>query len=80
MNPTTGKTKKRGIVTDPMLRDNSWIIDRISIIAEYYIDNETIQAYTKARKPRMHSVASEGWAPYIPPTAENANIPENPLL
>ena len=53
-------------MTDPMLRNNSWIIDRISIIAEYYIDNETIQSYTKARKPRMHNIASEGWTPYIP--------------
>lgn len=68
-------------MTDPMLRNNSWIVDRISVIAEYYIDSETIQSYTKARKPRMHSVASEGWAPFIPTPQdipENANTSENP--
>ena len=78
-------------MTDPMLRNNSWIIDRISIIAEYYLDAERVLAYTKVRKPRMHNIASEGWAPYIPctpptetpyipTTAENDNTIEDPSL
>jgi len=59
---------------DPMLRSVPWVVDVISVAAEYYTDVDDIHPHTKAHKPYMRMIMSEGWAPYIPPTPSQKEI------
>ena len=66
-------------MTDPMLRNESWIIDRITVIAEYYLDVEVIQPHIKSHKPYIHNNKSDGWAPYIPDSFKTTSEKDKPL-